>query len=99
MKKLLSLLLVLMMLLSSIPAFANDADWEYNYDYAYIEGYTGSDETVSVPLLLNEGRVAIVPGTAFGLGGEGFARISYAYSVKHITEALARMEKFIAGLR
>jgi aminotransferase len=49
--------------------------------------------------LLNEGRVAIVPGTAFGPGGEGFARISYAYSVKHITEALKRMEKFISKLR
>lgn len=49
--------------------------------------------------LLNEGKVAIVPGTAFGPGGEGFARISYAYSVKHITQALERMEKFIATLR
>ena len=37
--------------------------------------------------LLNEASVAIVPGTAFGDCGEGYARISYAYSVKHITEA------------
>ncbi len=49
--------------------------------------------------LLSESGVAIVPGTAFGAGGEGFARISYAYSVKHITEALDRMEKFIQTLR
>ena len=49
--------------------------------------------------LLQESGVAIVPGTAFGAGGEGFARISYAYSVKHITEALERMEKFIQTLR
>lgn len=49
--------------------------------------------------LLNEERVAIVPGTAFGDCGEGFARISYAYSVSHITEALARMEKFVKKLR
>ena len=48
--------------------------------------------------LLNEGKVAIVPGTAFGKGGEGYARISYAYSVKHITEALERIEKFIKTL-
>ena len=48
--------------------------------------------------LLNEGKVAIVPGTAFGKGGEGYARISYAYSVKHITEAIGRMEKFIKTL-
>jgi aminotransferase len=44
---------------------------------------------------MNEGKVAIVPGNAFGEGGEGFARISYAYSVKHISEALERIEKFI----
>ena len=48
--------------------------------------------------LLNEGKVAIVPGTAFGKGGEGYARISYAYSVKHITEAIERIEKFIKTL-
>ena len=45
--------------------------------------------------LLEEGGVAIVPGTAFGECGEGFARISYAYSVKHIAEALERIEMFI----
>ena len=49
--------------------------------------------------LLNEQRVAIVPGTAFGAVGEGFARISYAYSTKHITQALERMEAFIRTLR
>ncbi|MBR7184535.1 MAG: aminotransferase class I/II-fold pyridoxal phosphate-dependent enzyme, partial [Clostridia bacterium] len=49
--------------------------------------------------LLYENKVAIVPGTAFGAGGEGFARISYAYSVKHIHEALNRMEDFLKKLR
>ena len=48
--------------------------------------------------LLYEYRCAIVPGTAFGESGEGFARISYAYSVKHITEALSRIEKFVKAL-
>lgn len=48
--------------------------------------------------LLYEGRVAIVPGTAFGECGEGFARISYAYSLAHITEALERIEKFVKTL-
>ncbi len=48
--------------------------------------------------LLYEGRVAIVPGTAFGECGEGFARISYAYSLDHIKEALERIEKFIKTL-
>ena len=48
--------------------------------------------------LLYDGGVAIVPGTAFGDCGEGFARISYAYSVEHIAKALDRIEKFIATL-
>ena len=45
--------------------------------------------------LLDEKGVAIVPGNAFGDCGEGYARISYAYSVEHITEALKRMNEFI----
>ncbi len=48
--------------------------------------------------LLFEGKVAIVPGTAFGECGEGFARISYAYSLQHIKEALERIEAFIKTL-
>ena len=48
--------------------------------------------------LLYEAKVAIVPGNAFGDCGEGFARISYAYSVKHITEALERIERFVKTL-
>jgi aminotransferase len=49
--------------------------------------------------LLYEGRVAIVPGNAFGDCGEGFARISYAYSLKHIKEALDRIEAFVKTLK
>ena len=45
--------------------------------------------------LLNENSLAIVPGTAFGECGEGFARLSYAYSVKHIAGALERLEDFV----
>ena len=48
--------------------------------------------------LINEQKCAIVPGSAFGAGGEGFARISYAYSIKHITQALERIEAFIKSL-
>lgn len=40
-------------------------------------------------------KVAIVPGTAFGDCGEGFARVSYSYSLKHIQEALIRIERFL----
>lgn len=45
--------------------------------------------------LLYEYNCAIVPGTAFGKTGEGFARISYAYSIKHIDSALERIEAFV----
>ena len=41
---------------------------------------------------------AIIPGNAFGKSGEGFARISYAYSIKHITQALERIEAFVKTL-
>lgn len=49
--------------------------------------------------LLYEKKCAIVPGNAFGSCGEGFARISYAYSVKHITTALERLGEFVDDLR
>ncbi len=49
--------------------------------------------------LLEEKRVAIVPGGAFGEGSEGFARISYAYSIDHLTIALDRMEEFIKEIK
>ncbi|MCD8011520.1 MAG: aminotransferase class I/II-fold pyridoxal phosphate-dependent enzyme [Lachnospiraceae bacterium] len=48
--------------------------------------------------LLQEEKVAVVPGTAFGDCGEGFLRISYAYSLENLKEALERLERFIARL-
>ena len=45
--------------------------------------------------LLFEKKVAVVPGPAFGASGEGFVRISYSYSVAHLTQALTRMEEFL----
>jgi aminotransferase len=45
--------------------------------------------------LLKEQKVAVVPGTAFGDCGEGFLRISYAYSLENLKEALGRMEVFV----
>ncbi len=47
--------------------------------------------------LLTEEKVAVVPGTAFGDCGEGFLRISYAYSLDALKEALLRMERFITN--
>ncbi len=48
--------------------------------------------------LLREQRLAIVPGSAFGDSGEGFLRISYAYSVENIKLALERLKRFIDSL-
>ena len=48
--------------------------------------------------LLWSQKVAVVPGTAFGQGGEGFIRASYCYSTEHIKEALRRIEKFLKTL-
>ena len=48
---------------------------------------------------LQEERVAIIPGTAFGQGGEGFARICYASSVENIETALTRLGDFLGRLR
>lgn len=48
--------------------------------------------------LLKEKQVAVIPGNAFGQCGEGFVRISYSFSLKHIIEAMNRMEEFIQEL-
>ena len=48
---------------------------------------------------LEEEKVAVVPGTAFGACGEGFLRISYAYSLENLKLAMERMERFINKLR
>ncbi len=48
--------------------------------------------------LLESKHVAVVPGTAFGKGGEGFIRASYCYSTEHIIEALGRIDEFVKEL-
>ena len=48
---------------------------------------------------LAEQRVAVIPGTAFGPGGEGYVRACYAASLHDLDEALKRLEKFLEGLR
>lgn len=45
--------------------------------------------------LLREKKLAVIPGTAFGASGEGFVRISYSYSINHLTEALRRIKEFL----
>lgn len=49
--------------------------------------------------LLLEEKVAVIPGTAFGPGGEGFVRICYASSRENLSESLIRMEKFLSKMK
>lgn len=56
---------------------------------------TGMSSQEFCERLLEEQKVAVVPGDAFGESGEGFIRVSYAYSLKHLMEALNRIETFI----
>ncbi|GHU81971.1 aminotransferase [Clostridia bacterium] len=48
--------------------------------------------------LLKSKHVAVVPGTAFGESGEGFVRVSYSFSIKHIDEAMKRIQQFLFEL-
>lgn len=56
---------------------------------------SGMDEETFAQKLLAEERVAVVPGSAFGPGGEGYVRCSYATAYEKIEEALARLERFM----
>lgn len=56
---------------------------------------SGMDEETFSELLLKEEKVAVVPGSAFGVGGEGFVRCSYATAYEKLEEALVRMERFM----
>ena len=49
--------------------------------------------------LIREHKVAVVPGSAFGQSGEGFVRVSYAYSIDELKQAFERIERFITELR
>lgn len=68
------------------------------YVFPKIDGFGISSEAFCQKLL-DEKRVAIVPGDAFGEGSEGFARISYAYSIDHLTTALDRIEEFVKEIK
>ncbi len=64
------------------------------YVFPCIKG-TGMTSEEFATKLLKEEKVAVVPGTAFGDSGEGYLRISYAYSIEKIKEALERIERFV----
>ncbi len=60
---------------------------------------TGMSSDEFCERLLNEQKVAVVPGTALGESGEGFIRCSYAYSIDDINKALIHIEKFVKKYR
>lgn len=68
------------------------------YIFPSIQEFDMSSEEFATEFL-NRKKVAVVPGTAFGTCGEGFLRISYAYSLGSLKVALDRMEEFIEELR
>jgi len=67
------------------------------YVFPCIKSTGLSSEEFCEKLLLTE-RVAVIPGTAFGEGGEGFVRMCYAASFDNLREALKRIERFIKSL-
>lgn len=67
------------------------------YAFPYVGG-TGLDDDTFANRLLKEERVAVVPGTAFGKGGEGFVRCSYATAYDKLEEALDRIDHFVKKL-
>lgn len=68
------------------------------YVFPCIKEFNMTSEEFATKLLMEE-KVAVVPGTAFGNCGEGFVRISYAYSLENLKEALGRISAFIKKLR
>ena len=68
------------------------------YMFPDIREFGMSSEEFALDLLKEE-KVAVVPGSAFGDCGEGFIRISYAYSIAELKEALNRIEKYLTKKR
>lgn len=65
------------------------------YVFPCIKSLNMSSEDFATKLLMEE-KVAVVPGTAFGACGEGFLRISYAYSIDNLKTAMERIERFVS---
>ena len=68
------------------------------YVFPCIKEFNMTSEEFAEKLLMEE-KVACVPGNAFGDSGEGFLRISYAYSMENLQEAIIRISRFINRLR
>ena len=67
------------------------------YVFPSIQQYGMSSEEFCSKLLYDQ-RIAVVPGSAFGDSGEGFIRVSYAYSMEELKIALNRIENFVKRL-
>ena len=78
----------------SLPCFEPKGAF---YIFPDIRKYNMSSEEFATQLL-NKEHVVVVPGTAFGDSGEGFIRISYAYSLEALKEAIKRIERFLKSL-
>ena len=68
------------------------------YVFPCIKEFGMTSDEFATKLLMEE-KVAVVPGTAFGTCGEGYLRISYAYSIDDLKKALERLDRFIKKLR
>lgn len=86
-------------LVSNLRRLGMDCFEPYGAFYVFpsVKRFGMSSEAFATQLLREE-RVAIVPGTAFGSCGEGFMRISYAYSIQNLKRALERIEHFVCRL-
>ena len=78
-----------------MPAFEPEGAF---YIFPSIQRFGMTSEEFATRLLKQE-KLAVVPGTAFGDSGEGFLRISYAYSMDRLKDAMGRIEHFISTLQ
>lgn len=85
-------------LLASLREMGMDCFEPYGAFYVFpsIKKFGMTSDDFATTLLMTE-KIAVVPGTAFGDSGEGFLRISYAYSIDDLKKALERIQKFIAN--
>ena len=66
------------------------------YLFAKLPAAAGSDDVAFATRLAKEGRVATIPGSYFGAGGEGYLRLSYATSMANLELAVTRLTQFLA---
>lgn len=84
-------------LLGAIPGITAVPAAGSFYVFADISQFAGTSEQFALDLLESE-RVVVVPGTAFGPGGEGYVRISYATDKNQITEGMNRLRRYVTAV-